>query len=76
MENKLDFYDLYDLGYVWINCQNVIDKLGNSGVRYILKKRLTEKQKENLLQYDNVIISNCYYKYDHNIAYDTIILLD
>ena len=74
--NKLDFYDLYEMGYVWFNSQDVIDRLGNKGVRYTLEKRLTDQQKQELLQYDNVRINTCSYKYDCNIVYDTIILLD
>lgn len=74
--NKIDFYDLYDMGYIWFNSQDVIDRLGNKAVRYTLEKRLTDQQKQELLQYDNVRINTCSYKYDHNIVYDTIILLD
>lgn len=66
VKDKIDFFDF----------SRVVNGNGAKGTRYTLSNRLTDEQREKLSKYDNVIMSECHYKYAQELRYDTLILLD
>ena len=69
------FRDLINDKIMFFDFMSVKDANGNRGTRFLLSDQLTEKQKEKLNKYDNVIISSAAYKYAPEIRHNSIILL-
>lgn len=70
-------YDLYNIGVEWFKTTRVIyQPNGARGTRYILDKELTTEQINYLSQFQNVILSTCYYKYAPEIKHKTVLLMD
>lgn len=77
---KANVNDMFNIGVEWFDfhrCQR-IDETGKviKGTRYLLDKPMTEKQKEYLSNFKNVIVSTATYRYAPEIQYQTLIITD
>ncbi len=73
---KADFYDLVDNGIMYHNFYKVKNKEGLTGVRYELSNPLTQRQRERLGRFKNIIISQGIHRYAPEIKQTSIIILD
>ena len=64
LTDKIKFFDCYQVKYK-----------GQNGWIYLLSDILTDDQRKKLSKYDNVIISECNYKYAPEIKHDNLIIL-
>lgn len=69
------FHNMIQDNISFFDYHYVKDNKGNKGTRYILSDPLTDNQIKKLSKYDNVIISECHYKYAAQIKHDTLIIL-
>ena len=69
------FHNMIQDNISFFDYQYVKDNKGNKGTRYLLADPLTDDQKKKLSKYDNVIISECKYKYAPEIHHQTLIIL-
>ena len=69
------FHNMIQDNIEYFDFQYVSNNQGQKGTRYLLSNPLTEEQKNKLEKYDNVIISECHYRYAPEIKHTTLILL-
>ena len=73
---KAQLSDLIQNNIYYHAFSRVKDKNGCFGWRYVLDNALSDEQKNNLLKYKNVVFGNCYYKYNPQLKYNTVIVFD
>lgn len=73
---KAYFIDIINNNIYYHAFQRIKTKSGVFGWRYVLDKPLNEIQADYFKKFKNVIFGDCYYKYNPQMKYNTLILLD
>lgn len=73
---KMLLSDMINNGINYFNFNRVKNNSGVRGWRYILDKPLTKEQITFILNFKNVVIGECNYKYAPELKYNTLIIFD